>query len=195
MPNRIWPDRPEAQSDISPAFIGKMPLVLYFDDIPFQPFGDIFSSIKPDCVTSGFAAPSCKMNMPFNHSLRLNAGNLPTLNRFACLASVIVFTFFLAGCGKKGVSPDAASSTNLQSTAPGPAPTPAERVVIPPAENGDINATLAELTRELRRTMVGRRLNRNFDEFVALRNLQVPPPPPGKKYAISQQWKVILVNN
>lgn len=57
-----------------------------------------------------------------------------------------------------------------------------------------MDATLAELTRELHRTMIGRRLNRNFEEFVALRNLQAPPPPPGKKYAIDQRWKVILVD-
>ena len=114
---------------------------------------------------------------------------------FVCLLTAIVLTYFSTGCGKKGASADSASSSaNRDSTAPGPTPTPAEPVAIQSAENGDINATLAELTKELHHTMVGRRLNRNFDEFVALRNLQVPPPPPGKKYAISQQWKVILVN-
>ena len=54
--------------------------------------------------------------------------------------------------------------------------------------------TLSGLTRELHHTMVGRKLNRNFDEFVALRHLEVPPPPTGKKYAISENWKVILVD-
>jgi len=54
--------------------------------------------------------------------------------------------------------------------------------------------TLTGLTRELHHTMVGRKLNRNFDEFVALRHLEVPPPPNGKKYAISENWKVILVD-
>jgi hypothetical protein len=54
--------------------------------------------------------------------------------------------------------------------------------------------TLSQLTTELHHTMVGRKLNRNFDEFVALRHLDVPPPPTGKKYAISENWKVILVD-
>ena len=54
--------------------------------------------------------------------------------------------------------------------------------------------TLTGLTRELHHAMVGRKLNRNFDEFVALRHLEVPPPPNGKKYAISENWKVILVD-
>jgi hypothetical protein len=54
--------------------------------------------------------------------------------------------------------------------------------------------TLVNLTRELHHTMPGRKLNRNFDEFVALRHLEVPPPPAGKKYAINEQWKVVLVD-
>jgi len=135
------------------------------------------------------------MNMVF-HSHRSNATAFPAWSRTACVAAVIVLIFFIAGCGKKDTAAGSGTlPSTQQSTAPGPAPTPAEPVTIQPPDNGDINATLAQLTRELRRTMVGRRLNRNFDEFVALRNLQVPPPPPGKKYAISQQWKVILVNN
>ncbi len=135
------------------------------------------------------------MNM-FANSPRLNAIILPALRPSACLAAAVALLLFIAGCGKKGGSDGATPSPATQeNTAPGPAPTPAEPVAIQPAENGNIDATLAQLTKELRRTMVGRRLNRNFDEFVALRHLQVPPPPPGKKYAISQQWKVILVNN
>lgn len=125
-----------------------------------------------------------------------SAGSFFKFRLFAGLAAAVVLMFWAAGCGKKDASgAGAASSAAQQSTAPGPEPTPAEPTAIQPPDNGDINATLAQLTRELRRTMVGRRLNRNFDEFVALRNLQVPPPPAGKKYAISQQWKVVLVNN
>ncbi len=108
----------------------------------------------------------------------------------------MVLPLLLTACGKKDSSTAApAPPVAEQNNAPVPAPAPAEPVVIPPAEDGNINATLAQLTRELHRTMIGRRLNRSFEEFVALRNLQVPPPPSGKKYAISPQWKVILVNN
>ncbi len=172
----------------------KMTPVLYFDDIPCQHIRAILPSIKPNCVRENLS-PLCKMKISSN-SPRPNAIGFPAFRLFVCLMTAIVLTFFAAGCGKKGIPTDSAqSSATQQSTAPGPAPTPAERVTIQPAENGDINATLTQLTKELHRTMVGRRLNRNFDEFVALRNLQKPPPPPGKKYAISQQWKVILVNN
>ena len=58
----------------------------------------------------------------------------------------------------------------------------------------NMDATLAELTRELHRTMMGRKLSGSFEEFVKIRNLQVPPPPPGKKYAITKQWRVVLVD-
>ncbi|HEX3800401.1 MAG TPA: hypothetical protein VH413_17035 [Verrucomicrobiae bacterium] len=58
----------------------------------------------------------------------------------------------------------------------------------------EVNAHLAQLTHELRHAMVGQKLNRDFDEFAALRHLTVPPPPEGKKYAISEKWKVVLVD-
>ncbi len=62
------------------------------------------------------------------------------------------------------------------------------------AANPQMAETLSRLTKELHHTMVGRKLNRNFDEFVALSHVDVPPPPNGKKYAISENWKVILVD-
>ena len=82
---------------------------------------------------------------------------------------VIVLALILAGCGKN----DGGVATN---------------------NDPEMEARLTQLTRELHHTMVGRKLNRDFDEFIALSKLEVPPPPPGKKYAINQQWKVILVD-
>ena len=136
------------------------------------------------------------MSLSFHSAGRAEVTRLVSPLRPVGRPVAILLALLLAGCEKKDVV-----STNLpppavqQSTAPGPASRPVNPVVIAPADNGDINATLAQLTRELRRTMVGRRLNRNFDEFIALRNLQVPMPPPGKEYGISAQWKVVLVNN
>jgi hypothetical protein len=89
--------------------------------------------------------------------------------RLVRFATVIVLALFLAGCGKGGAG-DAS------------------------ANDPEMDARLAQLTKDLHHTMVGRKLNRDFDEFVALSKLEVPPPPPGKKYAISEKWKVILVN-
>ena len=109
-----------------------------------------------------------------------------------------------SGCGKSSEAPPAvpAASTsppsqpapapNTPNTAPGPMATPATPEAVAPADT--MEATLAQLTRELHRTMIGRRLSGSFEEFVQIRNLQVPPPPAGKKYAISKQWRVVLVD-
>ncbi len=57
-----------------------------------------------------------------------------------------------------------------------------------------VSATLQRLTQELHHAMAGRKINRDFDEFVAMNPVEVPPPPVGKKYAIDERWKVVLVN-
>ncbi len=57
-------------------------------------------------------------------------------------------------------------------------------------------AVLAQLTVELRRTMNTnpKHLSGSFEEFAVLRSdLIIPPPPAGKKYAISKKWKVVMV--
>jgi len=103
-----------------------------------------------------------------------------------------------AGCRKSDSSASSAMASAAenqpQSTAPGPAPTPATPVVVAAPDDGNVQATLAQLTRELHRTMIGRRLSGSFEEFVTIRNLAVPPPPPGKKYIITKQWRVDLAD-
>ena len=116
--------------------------------------------------------------------------------------SLAALIFGSIGCGNKENSPITVTSTtftnetvavNGSGGAPGPTPTPTTPVTLS-APEGNYDAILGELTRELRRTMIGRRLSGSFDEFVAISNVKVPPPPAGKKYAISKQWKVILVD-
>jgi hypothetical protein len=118
------------------------------------------------------------------------------MNRFSFLLLLMV----MAGCGKKQ-TPGAANpvlDTNVAAASPSTAPAPMQTPAVPQTlavpDNANIDATLAELTRELHRTMIGRKLSGSFEEFVAIRNLKVPPPPPGKKYAISKQWRVVLVD-
>ena len=167
--------------------------VLYFDDMP----GDLWKiktmiKIMSMSMASGW----------------LVAGGSRVLEPAMILRALLTFglvaaTGLAVGCGKHDDAPAVAvAATNAPApgdqtapgTVPGAMPTPATQQVIAAPENGDLNATLAELTRELRRTMIGRRLSGSFEEFVAIRNLKVPPPPPGKKYAISKQWRVVLVD-
>jgi len=96
-----------------------------------------------------------------------------TLKRVGRLAFVACLAVALAGgCHKKGGGVS-------------------EEGLAPPDDQ--VAANLANLSRELRRAMPHYHLTKNFDEFVALTHLDVPPPPPGEKYAINLRWKVILV--
>ena len=71
-------------------------------------------------------------------------------------------------------------------------PTPTEPVVMEQPDN--MNAVLDQLSHELRRGMISHRYTGTFDDFVKQTNVKPPPPPPGKKYAISQKWKVVLID-
>ncbi len=60
-------------------------------------------------------------------------------------------------------------------------------------DSGNVNATLDQLSLELRRYVVGTRsVPRNFEEFIAKSHVQAPPPPAGKKYAIKDQAVVLV---
>jgi len=65
-------------------------------------------------------------------------------------------------------------------------------VVIP--ENADTSAVLRQLSLELRQYVLkSQTAPKNFEEFVKGSQVQAPPAPPGKKYAISGS-AVVLVN-
>lgn len=91
-----------------------------------------------------------------------------------CAASVgLALTVLAAGCGhRQEVETDAASLSP------------------------EIQSNLQMLDHELRRTMLHHHLTGSFAEFAAARpDLQIPPPPTGKKYAIDKRWKVVLVDD
>src|ERR1700677_1370851 len=90
------------------------------------------------------------------------------------IAAGLIVVSLATGCGPRDSAADDAESPDL---------------------SPDVQSTLAELTHELRRTMMHERLSGSFDEFAAANpELQIPPSPEGKKYAISKQWKVVLVD-
>lgn len=74
---------------------------------------------------------------------------------------------------------------------PGPMATTPTTTVVP--DTGNIDATLGQLTSELRKYVVHTRsVPKNFEEFIAKSGVQAPSPPAGKKYAI-QNRAVVLV--
>ena len=103
----------------------------------------------------------------------------------------------LTGCGRKT---DAPPPPQPEAHAPVPVAvsavsnsTPPAALPLPPAAN--LDAELAQLTRELRKWIVRhQRPPSSFEEFTANAPFQVPAPPAGKKFAISKQMRVVVVN-
>src|ERR1035437_2509833 len=109
--------------------------------------------------------------------------------------ALLLVAALAAGCGKHEPAPGA--GTAVPSAAPpsprGPGPmatTPTTTVI---SDAGNIDATLSQLTSELRNYVLHTRsVPKNFEEFIAKSGVQAPSPPPGKKYAI-QKRAVVLV--
>jgi len=69
----------------------------------------------------------------------------------------------------------------------------APMLALPPV--ADLDAVLAQLTREVRKWIVRhQRPPQNFEEFAASAPVTIPPAPTGKKFALSKQMRVIVVN-
>jgi hypothetical protein len=104
--------------------------------------------------------------------IQLPAGGLTKLGRLAVVVACLAVAL-AGGCQKKD---GGASGEGIVPSDP------------------QLAANLADLSRELRRAMPSHHLSGSFEEFVAVSHLDVPPPPPGQKYAISKRWKVIVVD-
>ena len=110
-----------------------------------------------------------------------NAGLLPWLARIMGGGLALGMLLAVAGCGKE----DKPASVT-------PATQPTNIAAAPVADPGP---DLGQITRDLRRWILrNQRPPKNFEDFASSANVQIPPPPPGKKYAIDKQMHVILVN-
>jgi hypothetical protein len=120
------------------------------------------------------------------------------------LIVLLLAATLVVGCSKQQPAASANAATSMAQAAPsavadsappsprepGPMAPPPTAVVVP--DSGDVNATLNQLSLELRCYVVRTRsAPKNFDEFAAKSHLQAPPPPPGKKYAIQDQSVVL----
>jgi hypothetical protein len=117
--------------------------------------------------------------------------------------ALLLAATLVAGCSKHRPAAGGNAATNAAqadpsaagaappSRGPGPMVPPPTAAVIP--DTGDLNATLNQLSLELRKYVVRTRsVPKNFDEFVAKSHVQAPPPPAGKKYAIQDQAIVVV---
>jgi hypothetical protein len=96
------------------------------------------------------------------------------------------------------------ASADSSSTAPSPGGAPVampplgtpDTSPVPAAESGNISATLNALTLRVRSYVAStHKTPQTFEEYVAANpNMQIPPPPSGKKYSFDHKMKVILVD-
>ena len=125
--------------------------------------------------------------------------------RFSIAGALLLAIGLATGCHKNAPVSESNAATNAVPSVPlsvssealpsprGPGPmppAPASTVVV---SDGGINATLEQLSLELRKYVVRTRsVPRNFEEFIAKSNVQAPAPPPGKKYAIENKAVVLV---
>ncbi|MGH7943328.1 MAG: hypothetical protein ACREFR_19895 [Limisphaerales bacterium] len=107
---------------------------------------------------------------------------------------------FATGCGKQKVSAPPVpppESTATTPAAPSPtvsAPAPHPQSATTAAPNSS-QQSLQVLNQALMRWMIkNRRHPRSFEEFASTANIQIPAPPPGKKYALNGRGFIVLVD-
>jgi len=88
-------------------------------------------------------------------------------------------SLLLAGCGKK----DAATTPGSMATQGGS---------VQEVQDG---VDLAQISRDYRRWVVrNRAVASSFEDYVAKSKATVPPPPPGKKFALGKDNRIILIS-
>jgi len=120
-----------------------------------------------------------------------------------CLALMLGAIVLSAGCGKKSAPPVSNTSpaqTNQEAVSSQPAPaapgSAENSQPVPPTTSAEPAPTdLKELNHALLRWVVQNHYRpKSFEDFVARSNIQVPPPPAGKKYVI-QRGFIVLVDS
>ena len=95
---------------------------------------------------------------------------------------------------RDGAPSELASSADSQPPTRGPGSVTATHAPVVISENANSSAVLSQLSLELRRYVLrSQKAPRNFEEFVKVSQVQAPPAPPGKKYAI-EKGAVVLVS-
>lgn len=121
----------------------------------------------------------------------------PPTSWIASLALALVVT---AGCGKSNpqtdaVAPPPSSDTTAAQQTPSPVPIPGAQPNLP-ANADDPQKMLQGLNRALLGwTIQNHRHPKTFEEFANSANFQIPAPPTGKKYTLSDRGYIILVSD
>ncbi|HVV01923.1 MAG TPA: hypothetical protein VHH88_11215 [Verrucomicrobiae bacterium] len=127
-----------------------------------------------------------------NANPRSNGDARRTTKRALALGACISAAAFFAAAGcKKSSNSAAASARHSEAAASIPAAGQTQAPAPPPLPSSGTNSV--NLNRELRRWILrNRRPPKNFEEFAATAGVDIPPPPPGKKYTIDRSMHVTL---
>jgi hypothetical protein len=142
------------------------------------------------------------MNTIANNGDRVSARS-KTRSLIPLTALTGVVSCLLMGCEKKAAtqvsaapSANASQNSNGQAAA-GPAPSHTEPPQLAAPSGADLQARDIH---QMERVLVGWIISthhrpNSFEEFVAATQIQVPPPPPGKKYVIAKNMHILLVDS
>ncbi|HXB58530.1 MAG TPA: hypothetical protein VNU95_03150 [Candidatus Acidoferrales bacterium] len=117
---------------------------------------------------------------------------------FAGGCLMLAIALFDSGCSQKSsttfsseANQEVGNTNPAAVTAPSAQPVPGTASVV----QTDGQPDMAELNRVAKFWMFrNRRRPTSWDDFVANAGVQIPPPPPGKKYVLSQDTRVTLEN-
>ncbi|HTV40574.1 MAG TPA: hypothetical protein VMF08_08365 [Candidatus Sulfotelmatobacter sp.] len=120
--------------------------------------------------------------------------------------SLVFIAAVAAGCSKSSSQPappppvptPSADSAPVSST-PAPVPVPAPAPMANPSPMTTTNSGSLTTLQILNRAMVGwmrknGRHPQNFEDFARSANIQIPDPPPGKKYTLNGRGFIVLVD-
>jgi hypothetical protein len=114
-----------------------------------------------------------------------------------CLGLVLAVSAFATGCSK-ATSPAPAPPADSTNTAPTASVAPVPVATPQPVATSatDSQHTLQTLNRGLMAWMIkNHRHPQNFEEFAGSATVQIPNPPPGKKYTLNTRGFIILADN
>ena len=140
----------------------------------------------------------------FSGSVRIMWAQL-THQKGLYLALILGVAMFAAGCGKKeSAAPSATTAAPQQTATPETAnpntaaATATNRPVYIPSMSAADTGTpvLQQLNLSvIQYRMQNHRNPTSVEELAAFAGVQIPPPPPGKKYAFNKRGLIVLVDN